>query len=190
MTDPVRIEPMTIDVPQPVLDDLRDRLRRTRWPNEVPGTGWSRGADLSYMKELVSYWLDEYDWREQEARLNEQHHFRANVDGLGIHFLRQEGRGPDPMPLLMMHGYPWSFVVLLRILTMLTDPAAHGGDPEDAFTLVVPSLCGFGLSDPPMEPGFGFQFTAYPEGGHFAVHERAGEMAEDLREFFRPLRRV
>ena len=77
MTDPVRIEPMTIDVPQPVLDDLRGRLERTRWPNEVPGTGWSRGADLSYMKELVSWWFDEYDWREQEEGLNEHHHFRA-----------------------------------------------------------------------------------------------------------------
>ena len=157
MESAVKIDTMTIDIPQAVLDDLEERLLRTRWPNEIPGTGWSRGADLTYMKELVAYWLDEYDWRKEEAILNRFQHFKANVDGLGIHFLRQEGAGPNPMPLLMMHGFPWSFTMILKIIPMLTDPVAHGGDLSDAFTVIVPSLCGFGLSDPPMEPGFGFQ---------------------------------
>ena len=109
---------------------------------------------MSYMKELVEYWLDGYDWRSEEAQLNEFSHFRADIDGLGIHFIREEGKGPDPMPLFMMHGYPWSFTMLLKIIPMLTDPASHGGDPKDAFTVVVPSLIGFGLSDPPGELGF------------------------------------
>jgi len=153
----VTITPMKVQIPQAVLDDLRQRLERTRWPGEIPGTGWQRGTDLSYMKELVEYWLDEYDWRKEEARLNAFAHFRADVDGLGIHFIREEGKGPNPMPLFMMHGYPWSFTMLLRIIPMLTDPAAQGGDPADAFTVIVPSLIGFGLSDPPPHLGFGFQ---------------------------------
>ena len=154
---PISCRPYTIDVPADVLDDLEQRLRLTRWPGEIAGSGWQRGTDLAYMKELVDYWLDEYDWRKEEARLNRFDHFRADVDGQGIHFLREEGKGPGPMPLLMMHGYPWSFTMLLKILPTLTDPAAHGGDPEDAFTIVVPSLIGFGLSDPPSELGFGYQ---------------------------------
>ena len=151
------IKPLKIHVPQDVLDDLRERLARTRWPEAVPEGGWSRGVDLGYMKDLVAYWLDKYDWREQEARLNRLNHFKADVDGLGIHFIREEGKGPNPMPLFMMHGYPWSFVMMLRILPLLTDPAAHGGDPADAFTVIVPSIIGFGFSDYPKTPGFGFQ---------------------------------
>jgi len=142
-TDSVKIESMKIDISQDTLDDLQDRLKRTRWPGEIPGTGWSRGVDMSYMKELVEYWLDEYDWRKQEAKLNEFNHFKADINGLGIHFIREEGKGSNPMPLFMMHGYPWSFTMLLKIIPMLTDPASYGGDPEDAFTVVVPSLCGF-----------------------------------------------
>jgi pimeloyl-ACP methyl ester carboxylesterase len=151
------IRPMTIHVPQEVLDDLRERLARTRWPAAMPEGGWSRGVDLAYMKELVAYWLDAYDWRAQETRLNQLHHFKADVDGLGIHFIREEGKGPNPLPLFMMHGYPWSFVMLLRILPMLTDPARYGGDPADAFTVIVPSIIGFGFSDYPKTAGFGFQ---------------------------------
>ena len=145
----VTIRPYTINVPQEMLDDLKARLRRTRWPGKIPGTGWSRGADISYMKELVEYWLDEYDWRKEETKLNKFAHFQADVDGLGIHFIREEGKGPEPMPLFMMHGYPWSFTMLLKIIPMLTDPAAYGGSPQDSFTVIVPSLIGFGLSDLP-----------------------------------------
>lgn len=100
----ITISPMTVHVPESLLDDLRQRLERTRWPGEIAGTGWQRGTALSYMKELVDYWLDEYDWRKEEARLNTFAHFRADVDGLGIHFVREEGKGPSPMPLFMMHG--------------------------------------------------------------------------------------
>ena len=153
----IDIKAHTIDVAQNVLDDVRERLIRTRWPDEVPNTGWSRGVDMAYMKELTAYWLDEYDWRAQEAQLNALNHYTADIDGLGIHFIREEGKGPDPMPLFLMHGYPWSFVVLLKILPMLTDPASYGGDPKDSFTVVVPSIIGFGLSDYPMQQGFGFQ---------------------------------
>ena len=151
------VEPLTIDVPQKVLDDLHQRLRRTRWPEQVLGTGWSRGVDLDYMKDLVEYWLDEYDWRGQEERLNAFQHYKADVDGLGIHFIHEQGKGPNPMPLFMMHGYPWSFILLLKILPMLTDPASFGGAPEDAFTVIIPSIIGYGLSDYPQAKGFGFQ---------------------------------
>ena len=109
------------------------------------------------MKELVKYWIDEYNWRNQEVALNQHNHYQGNIDGLNIHFLHEKGKGPNPMPLFMMHGYPWSFTMLLRILPMLTDPGAHGGNPEDAFTVVVPSIIGFGFSEYPMETGFGFQ---------------------------------
>jgi microsomal epoxide hydrolase len=153
----VAIKPYTINVPQDVLEDLQARLERARWPGEIPGTGWDRGADMSYMKDLVEYWLEEYSWRDQEALLNRSANYKADVDGVGIHFVHEEGKGPNPIPLLMMHGYPWSFTMLLKIIPMLTDPAAYGGDPEDSFTVVVPSLIGFGLSDYPSEQGFGFQ---------------------------------
>ena len=96
------IEPMTIDIPQTVLDDLRQRLERTRWPEEVPEGGWNRGVDLKYMKDLVAYWLDEYDWRAQEQALNQYQHFRANIDGLRVHFIHHKGQGPNPMPLFMI----------------------------------------------------------------------------------------
>ncbi len=156
-SEKVKVEPFKIDVPQQVLDDLRERLKRTRWPDEIPGTGWSRGVDLAYMKELVAYWLDEYDWRKEEARLNRYEHFKADVDGAAIHFLKENGKGADPMPLFMMHGYPWSFNLLLKIIPMLTDPESHGGNAKDAFTVIVPSIIGFGFSEYPRKQGFGFQ---------------------------------
>ena len=153
----ITVRPYSLNVSQEVLDDLRERLERTRLPGSVPGSGWSRGMDFDYMKDLIDYWLHEYDWREQEAKLNRYQHFKAEVDGLGIHYVHREGKGPNPIPLLMMHGYPWSFILLLRILPMLTDPASYSGDPEDAFTVVIPSIIGFGFSDYPNEGGFGFQ---------------------------------
>ena len=122
---PVTIDRYKLSYPQTELDDLIGRLKRTRWPGTVPGTGWSRGIDLDYMKEFVDYWINEYDWRKHETRLNELPHFKADVDGLGIHFIHVKGKGPNPMPLFMMHGYPWSFLLLLRILPLLTDPESH-----------------------------------------------------------------
>ena len=161
----VTISPFQIEAPQEALDDLQDRLRRTRWPKQVSGTGWSRGVDLDYMKDLVDYWINEYDWREQESRLNELPHFKADVDGLGVHFIHVAGKGPNPTPLFMMHGYPWSFILLQRILPLLTDPEAHGGNAQDSFTVIVPSIIGYGFSDYPQQEGFGFQH-------HPAVYDR------------------
>jgi microsomal epoxide hydrolase len=152
----MNIQPMKVDVPQAVLDDLRERLLRVRWPNEIPDSGWDYGTNLGYMKELVDYWLNEYDWRTEERRLNQFSHYKADVGELGIHFVHEKGQGPNPMPLLMMHGYPWSVATLYQIIPMLTDPASCGGDSEDAFTVIAPSLCGFCLSDPPLEKGFSF----------------------------------
>lgn len=145
-----------IDVPDGVLDDLRARLVRTRWPHKVPGGGWDYGTNLPYLKDLVEYWVEEYDWREQERELNSFDHFKANVNGLGVHFIHQKGVGPSPIPLLLMHGYPWTVAMLTKIIPLLTDPQAHGGDARDAFSVVAPSLCGFCFSDPPQERGFNF----------------------------------
>ena len=146
-------EPFEIHVDDAVLDDLRARLDATRWPDEVDGAGWTMGSNLAYMKELAAYWRDGYDWREQERRLNALPQFRAEIDGLGIHFVHIEGKGPDPFPLIVSHGWPGSFFEMYKIAGPLTDPAAHGGDPADAFHLVVPSLIGYGFSDASREPG-------------------------------------
>ena len=153
----ITITPMKVQVPQTVLDDLRQRLERTRWPQSFPDMGWDYGTNTDYMKELVDYWLTRFDWRQQEARINQYPHYKAQVDDVGVHFMHIPGKGPNPMPLFMMHGYPWSWATLLRIVPLLTDPAAHGGRAEDAFTLIIPSLCGFCLSDQVPRRGFGFQ---------------------------------
>ena len=146
-------EPFEIHVDDDVLDDLRARLDATRWPDEIDGAGWTMGSNLAYMKELAAYWRDGYDWREQERRLNALPQFRAEIDGLGIHFAHIKGKGPDPFPLIVSHGWPGSFFEMYKIAGPLTDPAAHGGDPADAFHLVVPSLIGYGFSDASREPG-------------------------------------
>ena len=150
---PAAPEPFEIHVDDAVLDDLRARLDATRWPDEVDGAGWEMGSNLDYMKELAAYWRDGYDWREQERRLNALPQFKAEIDGLGIHFVHIEGKGPDPFPLIVSHGWPGSFFEMHKIAGPLTDPAAHGGDPADAFHLVVPSLIGYGFSDASREPG-------------------------------------
>ena len=148
------IAPFTIDVPEDALDDLQARLEDTRFPDELEGAGWTYGADLAYMRELVAYWRDEYDWREQERRLNRFDHFTTNIDGLDIHFIHQRAANPDALPLLVLHGWPGSFVEFHKIIEPLADPASHGGDPADAFHLVIPSLPGFGFSDRPREAGY------------------------------------
>jgi pimeloyl-ACP methyl ester carboxylesterase len=143
------IRPFTVSIPQPALDDLRARLARTRWPDEVGGAGWDYGANLAYMRELVKYWETGFDWRREERTMNAFPHFRAQVDGVSVHFIHARGRGPAPMPLLVTHGWPSSFVEMLQIIPLLADPGAHGGDPADAFDVVVPSVPGFGFSDRP-----------------------------------------
>ena len=147
------IEKFTIAVPDAVLTDLARRLDNTRWPDEIPDSGWEGGANLAYMKALAAYWRDGYDWRRQEAALNALPHYRAAIDGLNIHFVHQRGKGPKPLPLIITHGWPGSFVEMVRLLPLLTDPAAHGASAEDAFDVVIPSLPGYGFSDHPREPG-------------------------------------
>ena len=141
-----------IDIPQADLDDLRDRLHRTRWPDELPDSGWTRGVPLGYLKELAAYWADGYDWRKHEARLNELPQFTTTIDGANIHFLHVRSPEPDALPLILTHGWPGSIVEFLSVIGPLTDPAAHGGDPADAFHLIIPSLPGYGLSGPMMAP--------------------------------------
>ena len=147
------IEPFRIAIPDGVLADLRDRIARTRWPDEIADSGWDYGTNLGYLKELLDYWRDGFDWRAQETYLNSFHHFRAPVDGRKLHFLHERGRGPDPMPLLVVHGWPSTFFEMVKLVPLLTDPATHGGDVRDSFDVIVPSLPGFGFSDLPRERG-------------------------------------
>lgn len=147
------MELFQISVPQSVLDDLRARLERTRWPDSVEGADWEYGTNLEYIKELVTYWIRDFDWRSQERRLNGFAHFREQVEDLKIHFIYERGQGPSPLPLVLTHGWPSTFFEMTRIIPLLVDPAAHGGDAADAFDVVVPSLPGYGFSDRPTQPG-------------------------------------
>jgi len=144
--------PFRIDVPDRDQVDLRRRLTATRWPDHLDGVGWEYGTEPGYLRELVDYWATGFDWRREERRLNRYPQFRAAVDDLGVHFVHQRGRGPAPFPVLVLHGWPSSFVQMLDLLPLLADPAGHGGAPEDAFDVVVPSLPGYGFSDPLGEP--------------------------------------
>src|SRR5215212_4117634 len=142
------IEPFTIAVPQATLDDLRERLARTRWIDAAAGAGWDYGISLEYMQELVNHWQHSYDWRKHEAALNAFAQFRANVDGVGIHFIHERGKGPNPTPLLLLHGFPDSFYRYHKVIDRLTDPAKYGGDPNNSFDVIVPSIPGTGFSAP------------------------------------------
>jgi pimeloyl-ACP methyl ester carboxylesterase len=148
------IRPYRIDVAQADLDDLRDRLHHTRWPDELPGVGWTRGVPLGYLRELAGYWADGYDWRKQEAALNQHPQFTTTIDGANVHFLHVGSPEPDALPLVLTHGWGGSIVEFLNVIGPLSDPRAHGGDPADAFKLVIPSIPGFGLSGPTHEAGW------------------------------------
>ena len=159
MTD--AIYPFRIEIPQAALDDLRDRLLRTRWPREIgDNSNWQAGTNLAYMRELTDYWLNHYDWRVQERAMNEFPQFRTTIDGVPIHFIQVKGKGPNPMPLIINHGWPWTFWDMRKIIGPLTDPAAYGGDPADAFKVIAPSLPGFAFSSPLEKPGMYFAPTA------------------------------
>ena len=149
----MEIEPFRISIPQEVLDDLYQRLERTRWPDEVEQSGWRYGANLRYIKELADYWRTKFDWRAQEKRINSFANYRAVVGDLRIHFIQERGKGPNPIPLLITHGWPSSFVEMLDIIPMLADPANHGGNPSDSFDVIVPSVPGYGFSDRPLQAG-------------------------------------
>ena len=148
------IRPFEIAVPQSVLDDLQERLERTRFPDEIEGADWDYGANLAYMKELVEYWRTEFDWREQERRLNEFEQFKTVIDGLDIHFIHQRSPVPDAIPLIVTHGWPGSVVEFIKIIKPLTNPEAYGGEASQAFHVVAPSIPGFGFSDKPNQPGY------------------------------------
>ncbi len=146
------IEAFRSEISEEQLTDVRERLRRTRWPDST-GSGWEDGTDLAYLRELVDYWIERFDWRAQEARLNAFPQFRVQLDGFGIHVIHVRGKGPAPLPLILTHGWPGSVFEMLNIVPRLTDPERYGGRPEDAFDLVVPSLPGYGFSDRPRSPG-------------------------------------
>jgi pimeloyl-ACP methyl ester carboxylesterase len=153
------LAPFRLAVPESDLDDLRSRLRQTRWPErETVGDGvgrdWSQGIPLAYMRELCRYWADGYDWRATEARINALPQFRATVDGLGVHLLHVRSPEPDALPLVLTHGWPGSIVEFLKVIGPLSDPRSHGGDPADAFHVVCPSLPGYGWSDKPTGTGW------------------------------------
>ncbi len=148
------IRPFRIEIPQADLDDLRDRLARTRWPSEIPGVGWARGVPVDYLKELADYWANHYDWRAAEAELNQYPQFMTEIDGTTIHFLHVRSPETDALPLILTHGWPGSIVEFLDVIGPLTDPASHGGDPRDAFHLVIPSMPNFGFSGPTPDAGW------------------------------------
>ena len=156
----MKVRPFTIAVENSVLDDLRQRLADTRWPDEIPNTGWDYGSNLTYIKELVDYWRTDFDWRAQEAKLNAFNHFKSEVDGLDIHFIHEKGKGPNPIPLIITHGWPSCFFEMTKIISLLADPASHGGDAADSFDVVAPSLPGFGFSDHAQDRGMEIQRVA------------------------------
>ncbi|BCL81160.1 multidrug MFS transporter [Ktedonobacteria bacterium brp13] len=156
----MNIQPFKIAIPQSTLNDLRERLARTRWPDEVEGAGWSYGTNLDYLKSLVAYWQHEYDWRKQEATLNRYTQFRTDLDGLSFHFIHERGKGPNPLPIILTHGWPDSFYRMHKIIPMLTDPESFGGNAADSFDVIVPSIPGFGFSDPVRKPGWTVKQTA------------------------------
>ena len=156
-----KISPYRIDIPQGALDDLRDRLGRTRWPDELPGVGWDLGVPLDYLKGLAEYWATTYDWRGQEAALNEFAQFTTIIDDQNVHFLHVRSPEPEALPLLITHGWPGSIAEFLDIIGPLADPAAHGGDPADAFHVIAPSIPGFGFSGPTHETGWNTVRVAY-----------------------------
>ncbi|MBF6176414.1 epoxide hydrolase family protein [Nocardia blacklockiae] len=148
------IRPFRIEIPQPEIDDLRQRLARTRWAAQLPGSGRDRGVPVSEVRELARYWQSEYDWRAQERRLNEFPQFVTEIDGASVHFLHVRSAEPGATPVLLNHGWPNSFVEFTELIGRLTDPRAHGADPASACHVVVPSVPGFGFSEPPHTTGW------------------------------------
>lgn len=155
-----RAVPYAIDVPQADIDDLRHRLSRTRWPDDVGNAAWVYGVERGWLAEMARYWADGYDWRRHETAMNVHPHFRAEIDGVPIHFVHVRGAGPAPMPLVLTHGWPWTFWDLKDLIGPLTDPAACGGDAGDAFDVVIPSLPGFGFSVPLPRTGINVRVIA------------------------------
>jgi epoxide hydrolase-like protein len=149
-----------LSVPEADIAELRERLGRTRFPDQAPGPAWEYGTEVAWLRKLIAYWRDGFDWRAQEARLNAFAQYKVRLHEIDLHFLHVEGKGPAPFPLLLSHGWPGSVFEFLELIPMLTDPAQFGGDPADAFTVVAPSLPGYGLSFSPGQPRFGVEEIA------------------------------
>ncbi|QNG20847.1 epoxide hydrolase 1 [Rhodococcus triatomae] len=147
-TDQTAVRPFRIDIPQTQIDDLHARLDHTRWPHQLPDVGWTRGVPTDHVRELADYWRHSFDWRRQEELLNARPQFVTEIDGLRVHFEHIRSPEPDALPLVLVHGWPGSPVEFAGVIDALTDPRAHGGDPADAFHVVVPTLPGFGFSGP------------------------------------------
>jgi pimeloyl-ACP methyl ester carboxylesterase len=154
------VERFRVDVDDTVLEDLQARLAQTRFPDQIEDTGWEYGIPVDYLRELVGYWRSSYDWRVQEARLNELEHFRTTIDGQSIHFVHAHSEHADAMPLLLTHGWPGSILEFLDVIPLLTAPEAHGGRASDAFHVVAPSLPGYGFSEPTRTRGWNVPRTA------------------------------
>lgn len=182
------IRPFTVNIPQEQLDDLADRLGRTRWPVELPGAGWERGVPVSYLRELAEYWRTGFDWRKQEAGLNRFPQFVTSIDGTDIHFLHVRSPEPGARPLMLVHGWPGSVVEFLEVIGPLSDPRAHGGDPADAFHLVIPSLPGHGFSGPLGGTGWcrGRMAAAFNELMDRLGYERYGVQGGDVGAIIAP----
>src|SRR6266478_4594998 len=159
------VTPFEIHMPAAALDDLKRRLANTRWPDKEPVADWSQGVPLAKARALVEYWRTRYDWRRLERSLNALPQFRTQLDGLGIHFIHVRSKHPDALPIIITHGWPGSVIEFLQVIAPLVDPTAHGGKPDDAFHVVIPSLPGFGFSDKPTEPGWRLPRIAKAWGG-------------------------
>jgi microsomal epoxide hydrolase len=157
---PATPAPFTIAVPDAELDDLHQRLAATRWPDEIPGSDWQYGSNLAYIKELVAYWQHNYRWRAQERLLNSFPQYRIQLDDVTLHYIHQPGVGPQPLPLLISHGWPGSIYEFVKVIGPLSDPARYGGEARDAFTVVAPSLPGYGFSHVPNQRRLNLQDMA------------------------------
>ena len=183
-----KVVPFRIAVPQTALEDLHERLSRTRWPTESPGEGWSRGVPTAYLKNLTAYWQTQYDWRAHEAKLNVHPQFTTEIDGQTVHFLHVRSPEPAATPLMLIHGWPGSVVEFLDLIGPLSNPRAHGGAPSDAFHLVIPSIPGHGFSRPLSAPGWTHRHIAQA----FTVlmsrlgYERYGVQGGDEGAFIAP----
>ena len=153
--DPEAVRPFTIDVPDEVLADLKDRLSRTRLPDDLVDTEWDYGTNREYLEELIAYWRDDFSWRDQEWLLNGFDHFKTDIDGLDVHFIHQRSPHEDALPLVITHGWPGSIMEFYKIIPLLADPTNYGGDAADAFHVVAPSIPGYGFSDKPTGRGYG-----------------------------------
>jgi pimeloyl-ACP methyl ester carboxylesterase len=188
MTPDSEIRPFRIDIPRAELDDLADRLARTRWAPQLPGDRWTRGVPVDYLRELTDHWRSGYDWREHEAELNAHPQFTTEIDGQTVHFLHVRSPEPDALPLILTHGWPGSIIEFLDVIRPLSDPRSHGADPATAFDLVIPSLPGFGFSPAPTEAGWNTRrvAVAFAELMARLGYRRYGAQGGDLGAFVSP----